>query len=451
MIKKKISIIIKQKVKRFNTTITCEGDKSLSHRGFLLASQTRGVSRLKGVLESEDVLSTINCLKKLGVKIIKKKNQYFIYGNGLNSFKISKKILLDTGNSGTLTRLIFGLLATNTSTNKIIVSGDQSLNKRDMMRIINPLLKIGCNISPKNRKTLPLMIEGTSMPLAQHHTEHLGSAQVKSCILMAALDTPGITTIKEKKPSRDHTENLLRYIGADIKVKKFKNSNLLELRGQRDIDCFNLEIPGDPSSSAFFIALTLLTKKSSLKINNINLNPFRTGFIRVLKKMNANIKILNVKKKFGEYVGDILVKSSNLKPIKFPNKEISSTIDEFPILFIIASQIKGCSTFLNIEELRKKESDRIKNIEIGLKKIGIKIISTKKSLKIFGDPMKTIKKTLKIDPKSDHRIAMSFFCLGLLIKGKIKILNFNTVNTSFPKFLVLMKNKIGAKFEVKKK
>ena len=268
---KKFSVIIEKQIQKFNKTIFCEGDKSITHRGFLLASQCRGISRLKGVLEAEDVKSTIHCLKKLGVKILKKKNEYLVFGNGLNSFKISKSNNLNTGNSGTLTRILIGLLATN-STFKVKISGDQSLNKRDMGRIIEPLSKIGCIFKPKNKKTLPLEVQGTSMPLAQNHTEYLGSAQVKSSILMAALDTPGITTIEEKKLSRNHTENLLSAIGADIKIKKEKNRNLISLRGQQDINSFNLQIPGDPSSSAFFVALALLSKGSRLKIKNINLN-----------------------------------------------------------------------------------------------------------------------------------------------------------------------------------
>ena len=447
---KKLKVIIEKKIKSFNNTIICEGDKSITHRAFLLASQCRGISRLRGVLEAEDIASTIRCLKELGVKILKKNNEYFVFGNGLNSFRAPKKKYLNAGNSGTLARILMGLLTTN-SFFKIKIIGDKSLSKRDMGRVIKPLSKIGCIFEPKNKKTLPLIIQGTNFPLAQQHKEYLGSAQVKSSILMAALDTPGITTIKEKKLSRNHTENLLNTIGADIKIKKFKTHHLISLRGQKDLDSFVLEIPGDPSSSAFFVALTLLTKSSSLKIKNININPFRSGFIKILKKMNGNIKIYNLKKKFGEMVGDIIVKSSKLRPINFPKREIISTIDEFPILFIIASQIKGVSTFTNIGELRKKESDRIKSMEVGLKRIGIKTISTINSLKIYGNPNIKIKKALEIYPKDDHRIAMSFFCLAQLLDGKMTIHNFETVNTSFPKFLTLMKNKIGAKFEIKKK
>ena len=221
------------------------------------------------------------------------------------------------------------------------------------------------------------------------------------------------------------------------------------MRGQKNLSSFNLNIPGDPSSAAPFIALTLLTPKSKLLIKNVNCNPTRIGFIKILKRMNANIKIKNLKKKSGELIGDIFIKSSSLKPIHCPKILVPSSIDEFPLLFIIASVVKGVSKFSGIGELRHKESDRIKSIEVGLKQLGIKTKSEKDSLKIFGNPEIKVKKKLIIFPKDDHRIAMSFFCLGQLIGGNIKINNFETVNTSFNKFLSIMK-KIGAEYEIKK-
>lgn len=287
------------------------------------------------------------------------------------------------------------------------------------------------------------------MPLAQKHIESIGSAQVKSAILLASLNTPGITTIKELKMSRDHTENILSTINADIRIKKNKKNNLITLKGQKNLNSFNLQIPGDPSSAAPFIILTLLTAKSKLLIKNINCNPTRIGFIKILRKMNANIKIKNYKKKSGEIIGDILVKSSNLKPIICSKKLVPSAIDEFPLLFVVASIIKGVSKFSGINELRHKESDRIKSMEIGLNQCGIKTNSTLNSLKIFGNPNITTSKKIKIYSKKDHRIAMSFFCLGQLVSEKIEIKNFETVNTSFSKFLSTM-TKIGAKFEIKK-
>ena len=308
-----------------------------------------------------------------------------MFGNGLGSFKKPKNNFLYAGNSGTLARMIFALLGTQSNL-KVKISGDNSLNKRDMKRIIDPLTKIGCNFYPKNKTTLPLTIEGTSMPLAQKHFEKIGSAQVKSAILLAALNTPGITQIEVEKISRDHTENLLSKIKADINIKKKKKGHLISLKGQKNLFGFNLKIPGDPSSAAPFIILTLLADNSKLLIKNINCNPTRIGFINILKKMNANIKIINLKKKAGELIGNLIIKSSSLKSIKCPKTLVPSAIDEFPLLFITASLVKGVSKFDGIGELRHKESDRIKSIELGLNQIGIKTKSTMNSLTIFGNP-----------------------------------------------------------------
>ena len=445
---KKNSVLISNKIGKFNKTISVESDKSISHRSLLIASQCIGVSNINNILESEDVKNTIICLKKLGVKIVKKNKKYIVYGNGLGSFRKPHSNHLYVGNSGTLARMLIALLATHPNL-KVKISGDASLNKRDMKRVIEPLSKIGCNFYPKGKTTLPLVIEGTTMPLAQKHNEMIGSAQVKSAILLAGLNTPGETSVIEKKASRDHTENLLKFIKASIKIKKIKKDNLISLRGQENLHGFKLKIPGGPSSAAPFIILTLLTPKSKLIIKNLNCNPTRMGFVRILKKMKANIKIRNLKKKSGESVGNIFVKSSTLKPVNCPKKLVPSSIDEFPLLFITASIIKGVTTFSGISELRHKESDRIKNIETGLNQIGIKTKSTIDSLKIYGNPNIQMKKTLRIFSKKDHRIAMSFFCLGQLLNGNVEINNFETVNTSFSKFLFTMK-KIGAKYEIKK-
>ena len=278
----------------------------------------------------------------------------------------------------------------------------------------------------------------------------MGSGQVKSCILLAGLNTPGTTTVIEKKISRNHTEIFLKKINADIKVKKLKKGNLILLNGQKNLNSFNYNISSDPSSSAFFIALTLLTPKSKLLIKNVNCNPTRMGFINILKKrMNAKIKVKNLKKRLSEEpVGDIVVKSSILKPINCPKQIVPFLIDELPILFIMAAITKGISKFNGISELRHKESDRIKNIESGLNKLGIKTKSTNNSLKIFGNPNIRNKKKLDIYPKGDHRVAMSWTIFGLLLGGKFKIHNFETVNTSFPGFISLIKH-LGGKIEIK--
>ena len=445
----KFSVLIKKKIKKFNKTIFVEGDKSISHRALLVASQCVGQSTITGILKSEDVNNTVVCLKKLGVKIFEKNKKLIVFGCGLSSFKNPHKNQLYMGNSGTLARMLIALLSTQKNL-KIKIFGDESLNRRDMKRVIYPLSKIGCNFYPKGKTTLPITVEGTDMPMAQNHVENIGSAQVKSAILFSALNTPGTTTIYEKKLSRNHTENILTAVQADIKIKKTKKGNIISLKGEKDLASFNLEIPGDPSSAAPFIALTLLTPRSKLLIKNVNCNPTRLGFIRILKKMNANIKIIKLKEKMGEPIGNIFVKSSFLKPINCPRKLVPSAIDEFPLLFVVASMIKGTTKFSGIEELRHKESDRIKTMEFGLNQLGIKTKSAHSSLKIFGNPKIRNNKKINIFAKKDHRVAMSFFCLGQILNIKIQIFNFETVNTSFSKFLYTMK-KIGANFEIKKK
>ncbi len=447
--KKKISVLINKKITKFNKKINVAADKSLSLRALILASQCIGISKIKNLLESEDVLNCIKALKKLGVKIVKKNNIHFVYGSGLNSFKTNNKLTkIYVGNSGTTARLLSGLLSTQN--NKFYLYGDRSMNKRDMSRVIKPLEKVGCFFYPKKRTTLPLVIEGTTMPLAQRHVEKKGSAQVKSLILLSALSTPGITTIEEKKASRNHTEIFLKKINADIKVKKLKKGNIITLRGQKNLYSFNYTVFSDPSSASFLIALTLLSPNSKLIIKNVICNSTRIGFFKILKeKMNANIKIKNLRKISEEPIGDIIIKSSILKPVNCPKKLVPFLIDEFCILFVISALTKGLSKFNGINELRHKESDRIKNMQEGFNKIGIKTKSTKDSLKIYGNPNIKIKKILNIFSNGDHRIAMSWAILGLLLGIKLKIHNFETVNTSFPNFVKLIKN-IGGKIEIKK-
>ena len=447
--KNKFSVSINKNISRYNKIIKISSDKSISLRALIFASQCIGLSKIKNILESEDVLNCIKILKKLGVRIVKKKNIHFVYGNGLNSFKASSKLTkLYVGNSGTTARLLSGLLSTQN--NKFYIYGDKSMNKRDMTRVIKPLEKVGCFFYPKNKSTLPLVIEGTCMPLAQKHIEEKGSAQIKSLILLSALSTPGITTIEEKKISRNHTEIFLKKINANIKVKKLKKGNLITLKGQKNLYSFNHTIFSDPSSASFLIALTLLIPNSQLIIKDVFCNSTRIGFLKILKKMKANIQIKNLRKLSGEPVGDIKIKSSVLKPATCPKELVPSLIDEFCILFVVAALTKGVSKFTGINELRHKESDRIKNMEKGFKKIGIKTESTEDSLKIYGNPNLKIKKNLNIFSDGDHRIAMSWAILGLLVGGKLKIHNFETVNTSFPNFIKLIRN-LGGKIEIKKK
>ena len=449
------SVIIKKKIKKFNSAIkTMPGCKSTSFRALIFSSQLIGVSHLKGLLEGDDLKCLIQCLKDLGVQIVRvKPREYKIFGNGENSFRQPPKKQLYFGNAGTL-GILMGFLTTSSNIN-VKIFGDKSLQSRSMQKFIVPLSRIGCVFSPKDKKNFPLAIQGTDYGLAQHHICS-GSAQQKACILNAAMNIPGITTIEERKPfSRNHSELMLRAIGADIKFQKKGRYNLISLRGQQNLKSFSMEIPGDPSSAAFFVAICLMIKGSSLKIRKINLNKFRVGYIRCLRSMGANIRFRNIQKKFGERVGDIIVKSSKLRPINFPKKEVISTLDELPIMMTIASMIHGVSIFnlgySNMKILKGKETDRIKKMSENLKAFDIKTKVTKNSMKIYGSASKIYSKNkqIKIKATLDHRIQMCSIILAAVNQANVLIKGCGTIRTSFPNFFLLLK-KIGLKYEIKK-
>ena len=437
-------IWIEKKINNYNKKILVDSDKSLSIRWALLASQAIGLSKANNLLKSEDVLSTLNCLKKLGVKVVLKKNSCEILGNGLNSFKYKKNLVLNTGNSGTLARLLIALLIR--SPYKIKITGDKSLSKRDFLRVIEPLKKFGANFYPKNKTTLPLFIRGNNYLRPIKYHEKKGSAQVKSCIMLAALNAPGITKIIAKK-SRNHTEILYKYLNIPIKIKKKKNSSLIEVKSKIDIKPLNYNIPSDISSSAFFIALTLLSKKSNLIIKNVNINETRAGSIIILNKMGAKIKFKNKRSYKGEKIADIHVKSAkSLKHIKCPTKYNTSAIDEFLIIFLVAAKSKGVSYFSNLSELNQKESQRLKLGSKILNMIGVKTKLTDHSIKIYGNPNLNLNKNYVIKNYfKDHRIFMMSTIAALTLGGKWKIHNSESIKTSFPSFLKLIKY-LGGKY-----
>ena len=443
---KYFSIHVKDKIKKFNKIIDVDPDKSISIRFFLLASNAYGVSKGYNILESEDVKATILALKKLGIKIIKKKSCYYVCGNGLNGFNIKKKLTLNFENSGTLGRLLPSFLIHYPK--KIKLTGDSSLSKRDFFRIIEPLEKIGARFTPEKKFNLPFYITGSEIPLPINYEEKRGSAQCKSSVLFAALNCPGITTIKALK-SRDHSEIILKMIGANIKVKKKKKYDLIYLKGQKEFKAFDLHVPGDISSASFLIVLTILTNDSELKIKNVNLNPTRTGILTILKRMNAKINIKNKKYKYGELVGDIIAKTSkNIKSINCPKSIVPFAIDEFPIIFLVAARANGISRFSNLKELNLKESKRLNFMNEILNKIGIKTEITNSSIKIWGNPKLKLKKMFSINTMYDHRIAMVSVIVGLIFGGNFKISDGNSISTSFPNFFKKIKL-LGGKYEIK--
>ena len=420
-----------KKLPKFVGTINIPGDKSISHRALIIGSQATGIVKVTNLLESADVFSTMNALRKFGVDIIKRGKDYYVYGlvvGGLKEYNGT----INCGNSGTTARLLMGLLSTYPITINFI--GDKSLSKRPMGRVINLLREFGANALPENKNTMPFKFLGSYVGLQNDQKLNVPSAQLKSAWCLAALNTKGISTLEERFETRDHTEIMLKYLNANIKVKKLRNKKIISIFGKTPIDAKNISVPGDISSAAFMIILALISKNSKVIIKNVLLNPTRTGILDVLKKMKAKIKIKNKKTICGEVVGDIEAKSSNLKATLVPEKMAPRLIDEYPILFIAACFAKGTSQFKGIEELRVKESDRIQSMELGLKPLGVKISSTKNSVKITGTNSFKLNKKIKIDAKGDHRIAMSFYILSQVLNKPFKIKDFNYVKTSFPSF-----------------
>ena len=437
-------VLINGKIKKFKKKITVSADKSLSIRWVLMAAQAIGKSIAYNLLNSDDVNNALIAVKKLGVKVIKKKNLCQINGVGLNGFSLKNNTIIDAGNSGTLARLIIGMLAKSNKT--IVLKGDKSLSNRDFSRVIKPLKKFGLSFK-SNKNNLPLKFKGTNYLSPIKYEELKGSAQVKSCILLAALNTPGKTIIK-CFPSRDHTERLFKFLNLPIKIKKNKKYETIELTGQKQFGGFNYRIPGDISSSAFFIALTLLSKNSEIKIKNININKSRTGIIEILQKMNAKIKLKNKKIYNGEKVSDIVIKSSkNLRSINCSTEMNSRSIDELIIIFLVCAKAKGISYFKNIQELRHKESDRLKLSANFLKMIGVKVKETISTLKIYGNPNLELNKSYIVKNfMKDHRIFMMSCIAALTFGGKWKIYDPDSIKTSFPTFLKIIKD-LGGKIK----
>ena len=435
-------IKIKNKISKFNKILSIEGDKSLSIRWALIASQSESKSRSINLLLSEDVINTLKCLRKLGVKVKISKKFCEINGVGLNGFKYKKNLILDAGNSGTLGRLLLGLLIH--SKNIIKLKGDKSLSKRDFLRIIKPLKKFGADFK-SNFGRLPIMIKGTENPNSIIYNETKGSAQVKSSIMLAALNTPGETIIKAKK-SRNHTELLFKYLRLPITVKRKKNFDLIKIKGKKKIQSLNYNIPSDISSCAFFIVLTILSKNSKLKIKNVNINPSRIGMLNILKMMGVKIEKTNLRKYKGENIADIVIKSTKkIRAINCPSKHNSSAIDEFLLIFLVAAKAKGISYFKNLSELNEKESPRLKWGSRILSKMGVRNHLTNNSIKIYGNPELEIKNKIIIKNfLKDHRVFMTSVIAALVFGGDWSIADKDAINTSFPTFLKKIKY-LGAK------
>tara|TARA_B100000683_G_scaffold179339_1_gene172774 strand:- start:755 stop:2107 length:1353 start_codon:yes stop_codon:yes gene_type:complete len=430
-------IIVKKKLENFNKVISVPGDKSLSIRWVLFSSLAKGVSTAKNLLFSDDVLAAINTIKKLGIKVKFNTKECKIYGKGFDGYKYKKNIILNAKNSGTLGRLILGLIINSPYSIKLI--GDNSLSKRDFKRIADPLSKFGVKFKLKNKKFLPLTIFGSPTLKSINYKENLGSAQCKSSVIFAGMRSSGKTFIKAKK-SRNHTELLSKYLKLPIQVIRKKHYDYIKVSKVSEFKALNYDIPSDISSSAFFIVLTALSKNSKLTIKNVNINPSRSGIITILRKMGVNIILKNKKKYKGEINADIKVKTSkSLKAINCPTELNSNAIDEFLVIFLVAAKAKGISYFKNLEELNQKESPRLIWAEKILNKMGVKTITTKNSIKIFGNPNLIINKKIIIAKfLKDHRIFMASVIAASCFGGKWTIHDKDSINTSFPNFLKIV-------------
>ena len=407
--------------------IVIPGDKSITHRAIILGALSSGNVLIKNGLLSEDCSKTISCFKQMGVDINVNNRSIEIIGEGLRSLKPSKETF-NAGNSGTLARLLSGILACQPFESSII--GDKSLSSRPMKRIIDPLTTFGAIIKSSENK-LPITFKAANSLIPINYKSTIPSAQIKSCLLLASLFINGKSVISEVIKTRDHTERLLEYLGYPLVI----NNNEITIEGNGSLNAREIDIPSDISSAAFFIVAALITKGSDILLTNIGTNHLRTGIIDVLIEMGADIKLINNRLIANEPTSDIKVKYSKLSAINISGEIISRLIDELPILFIACATCDGISTIGDIKELRYKESDRILSMETGLKKSGIDVTSTENSISISGGSFNGG----IIDSFGDHRVAMSFLIAGLVSKKPITVRDTENIDTSFPTFADILR------------
>jgi 3-phosphoshikimate 1-carboxyvinyltransferase len=413
------------------------GDKSISHRSLMLSALAVGESAIEGLLEGEDVLATAAAMREMGADIERGADgRWRVHGVGVGGL-LQPETALDMGNSGTSTRLLMGLVASHAVT--VTFVGDASLSRRPMGRVIDPLSRMGAefNASPGGR--LPLMVRGIVPAVPIEYRLPVASAQVKSAILLAGLNTPGITRVIEPVPTRDHSERMLRGFGADLSVEtEADGTRIISIRGEAELKPQHIVVPGDPSSAAFPVVAALLVPGSEVTVRNVGLNPTRAGLFEVLRMMGADLTLVNERTVGGEPVADIVARHSPLSGIDVPPEIAPSMIDEYPILFVAAAQAKGRTVARGLEELRVKESDRIATMAEGLRACGAKVEELEDGLVIDGTGGDPLPGGATVAAKLDHRIAMSFAVAGLVAKKPVVIDDMAPVATSFPGFVDLL-------------
>lgn len=420
-------------------TIRVPGDKSISHRSIMLGALAVGETRVTGLLEGEDVLSTAAAMRAMGASVERiGAGEWSVHGVGVGAL-LQPQAALDMGNSGTSTRLLMGLVASHPITATFV--GDASLSQRPMGRVIEPLTQMGAAFDAQAGGRLPLSVRGALPAVPIEYRLPVASAQVKSALLLAGLNTPGITTVIEPVPTRDHSERMLRGFGADLTVEvQADGTRVIRLVGEAELRPQTIEVPGDPSSAAFFIVAALIVPGSELTIQNVGLNPTRAGIVEVLRQMGGDITEVNRREVGGEPVADLVVRHSVLKGIAVDPAIAPSMIDEFPALFVAAALADGTTVTSGLDELRVKESDRISVMAAALAGAGARVTETEDGLTIEGTGGEPLRGTSNSRTKThlDHRIAMSMAVAGLASRDGVEVDDTRPIATSFPVFEALL-------------
>jgi 3-phosphoshikimate 1-carboxyvinyltransferase len=417
--------------------ITIPGDKSISHRALMLSALAVGTSRVTGLLEGHDVLATAAAMRAMGASIDRHDDgEWVIDGVGVGGL-LQPRGAIEMGNSGTSTRLLMGLVASHPIT--VTFTGDASLSGRPMGRVIDPLSQMGADISASPGGRLPLMVRGLAPAIPLAYRLPMASAQVKSAVLLAGLNTPGVTEVIEPVPTRDHSERMLRGFGAELTVETAADGTRhIRLTGEAEFRPQTITVPGDPSSAAFFIVAALVVPGSDVNIANVGLNPTRAGLIEVLRQMGGDIELIDAREVGGEPVADLRVRHSALRGIDVDPAVAPSMIDEYPILFVAAALAEGRTVTTGLDELRVKESDRLAVMAAGLAAIGARVEESADGLVIDGTGGDALPGGATIAGHLDHRICMSFAIAGLVSKAPVTIDDMEPVATSFPNFETLL-------------
>ena len=433
--------LIARQVLRLEGRVRAPGDKSVSHRALMFGALALGETVVSGLLEGEDVLCTAAALRALGAQIVQEGPVWRVRGFGVGGGREPDGVL-DLGNSGTSARLLSGILASHPFTS--FMTGDGSLRRRPMQRVIEPLSRMGARFVSRDGGRMPLGIVGTDEMVPIEYRLPVASAQVKSCILLAGLNTAGETTVIEPEATRDHTERMLRHFGAEVRVVSGEGRDKrITVVGWPELKARDVVVPGDPSSAAFAVVAACIRPGSDVMVENVGMNPLRAGLYTTLKEMGANIVLENQREVGGEPVADLRVKGGGLKGVTVPPERAPTMIDEYPILAVAAACAEGTTHMLGLAELRAKESDRLSSVSAGLTANGVKHEMGADTLVVHGVGGSPPGGGL-VATHLDHRIAMSFLVLGLATKEPVAIDDGSPIDTSFPGFAALM-NGLGAK------